>query len=94
MVHFYRIIIYVGNNSLIKLLLKHFFGWSIYLLIFIFPPGGHTFLKYLVIINFIVLCKLFVINIKKNVWTPTKHTAFLLLQQRYASIGERLDKKQ
>ena len=26
--------------------------------------------------------------------TPKKHTAFLLLQQRYASIGERLDKKQ
>ena len=67
-VHFYRIFINVVNNRLIKLQLKHFFClflWKYLFLNFYFSPGAHLFLKYLVIANFIFLCKLYVINIEK-----------------------------
>ena len=43
-----------------------YFSRSIYIVIFIFPPGAHVFLKYLVIVNFIFLCKLYIMNIEKS----------------------------
>ena len=66
MVHFYRIIIYVVNNSLIKYFYKFTLVEVIYFLIFIFLPGAHIFLKNLLIANFIFLCKLNLVNIEQK----------------------------
>ena len=66
MVHFYIIIIYVVNNSLIKYFYKFTLFEIIYFLIFIFLPGAYIFLKNQLIANFIFLCKLNLINIEQK----------------------------